>query len=151
MGEIGGDSDQRYIIALRAPGGSWDSSDRTAAPTSSTDFCISGSLVLPSSRHTDQPNVHRWTVQEHDTGNHANMSANIVDQGPMDGPDRVGPDYSPKRTKKESLRRIVKAFTTKQGLIGSYDYGKQKPYNPRQLTRPNWDTQLSSSSQIFPS
>ena len=47
-----------------------------------------------------------------------------IDQGPMDGPDRVGPDYSPKRSFGEHLRHIGKAFTTKEGLIGDYDYGK---------------------------
>ncbi|EHK99919.1 putative Uric acid-xanthine permease [Glarea lozoyensis 74030] len=46
-----------------------------------------------------------------------------IDQGPMDGPDRVGPDYSPKRTFGENLRAFGKAFTTKDGLIGQYDYG----------------------------
>jgi hypothetical protein len=46
-----------------------------------------------------------------------------IDQGPMDGPDRVGPDYSPKRTFGGHLRHIGKAFTTKDGLIGNYDYG----------------------------
>lgn len=50
-----------------------------------------------------------------------------LDQGPMDGPDQIGPDYSPKRTPKEHLSHIVKAFTTKQGLIGDYDYGKNTP------------------------
>lgn len=47
-----------------------------------------------------------------------------IDQGPLDGPDNIGPDYGPKRTKKESLQAIVKAFTTKEGLIGTYDYGE---------------------------
>lgn len=67
-----------------------------------------------------------------------------IDQGPMDAPDRIGPgmislqnsstktianprsskDYSEQRTKKEHLQHIFKAFTTKKGLIGDYDYGK---------------------------
>lgn len=47
-----------------------------------------------------------------------------IDEGPMDGPNQIGPDYSEKRTKKEHMQHIVKAFTTKQGLIGNYDYGK---------------------------
>jgi hypothetical protein len=50
-----------------------------------------------------------------------------IDQGPMDGPDTVGPDYSPKRTFGEHLRHIGKAFTTKDGLIGNYDYGNYPP------------------------
>jgi hypothetical protein len=45
-----------------------------------------------------------------------------LDQGPLDGPDNIGPDYSPKRTKKESMQAIFKAFTTYEGLVGSYDY-----------------------------
>lgn len=37
--------------------------------------------------------------------------------------DRIGPDYGPKRSFGEKARRAFKAFTTKEGLIGSYDYG----------------------------
>lgn len=36
--------------------------------------------------------------------------------------DRIGPDHAPKRSFGEKCRRLGKAFTTKQGLIGSYDY-----------------------------
>ncbi|KAG4428543.1 hypothetical protein IFR05_015977, partial [Cadophora sp. M221] len=46
-----------------------------------------------------------------------------VDVGLDDGPDRIGPDYSPKRTFSEYIKNVVKAFTTKDGLLGSYDYG----------------------------
>lgn len=49
----------------------------------------------------------------------AKMSANV----PEDAPDRIGPDYSPTRTYAEHLQRIVKACTTRDGLIGDYDYG----------------------------
>ncbi|KAG9247788.1 permease family-domain-containing protein, partial [Calycina marina] len=49
------------------------------------------------------------------------MSANI-DAGPYDGPDTIGPEYSEKRTFSKHISHIVKAFTTKQGLIGTYDY-----------------------------
>lgn len=45
-----------------------------------------------------------------------------IDNGPMDGPDRIGPDYSPRRTFGEHVNHIAKAFTTRQGLIGTYDY-----------------------------
>lgn len=37
-------------------------------------------------------------------------------------PDRIGPDHGPKRTFGEKVRRVVKAFTTKDGLVGNYDY-----------------------------
>ncbi|KAF2260756.1 Xanthine/uracil permease [Lojkania enalia] len=37
-------------------------------------------------------------------------------------PDTIGPDHSPKRSWGDKCRRFVKAFTTKEGLIGSYDY-----------------------------
>ncbi|KAF2002347.1 Xanthine/uracil permease [Amniculicola lignicola CBS 123094] len=37
-------------------------------------------------------------------------------------PDRIGPDQSPKRGFADKARRSVKALTTKEGLIGSYDY-----------------------------
>ncbi|KAF2113466.1 permease family-domain-containing protein [Lophiotrema nucula] len=37
-------------------------------------------------------------------------------------PDRIGPDHGPKRSWGEKGRRVVKAFTTKEGLIGTYDY-----------------------------
>ncbi|KAH4201995.1 hypothetical protein HBI73_141100 [Parastagonospora nodorum] len=36
--------------------------------------------------------------------------------------DRIGPDQGPKRTWGEKFRRVGKAFTTKDGLIGKYDY-----------------------------
>ncbi|KAL2847461.1 purine permease [Aspergillus pseudoustus] len=40
----------------------------------------------------------------------------------MDGPDQIGPDFSPKRTFCEHIRRAVQTFTTKDSLIGDYDY-----------------------------
>jgi NCS2 family nucleobase:cation symporter-2 len=40
----------------------------------------------------------------------------------MDGPDQIGPDFSPKRTFRERICRLVHVFTTKDGLIGDYDY-----------------------------
>ncbi|GKZ20571.1 hypothetical protein AbraIFM66951_005896 [Aspergillus brasiliensis] len=40
----------------------------------------------------------------------------------MDGPDQIGPDYRPKRTWSDVRRRLVKTFTTREGLIGDYDY-----------------------------
>ncbi|KAJ9629737.1 hypothetical protein H2203_002118 [Taxawa tesnikishii (nom. ined.)] len=43
--------------------------------------------------------------------------------GTKDGsPDRIGPDMSRRRTFSEKCRRLGKAFTTKDGLIGDYDY-----------------------------
>ncbi|KAF2748696.1 xanthine/uracil permease protein-like protein [Sporormia fimetaria CBS 119925] len=39
-----------------------------------------------------------------------------------DGPDRIGPDHGPKRSVGEQCRRFVRAFTTKDGLVGQYDY-----------------------------
>ena len=49
-----------------------------------------------------------------------------IDDGPQDLPDRIAPsnsESSPKRSFGEHVRHIVRAFTTKQGLIGTYDYG----------------------------
>ncbi|KAJ5095046.1 hypothetical protein N7532_007337 [Penicillium argentinense] len=40
----------------------------------------------------------------------------------MDGPDQIGPDRSPKRSVADKARRIVKSFTTREGLLGDYDY-----------------------------
>ncbi|KAJ5765343.1 hypothetical protein N7520_004902 [Penicillium odoratum] len=40
----------------------------------------------------------------------------------MDGPDQIGPDYSPKRSFSDKFRSIVRTFTTRDGLIGDYDY-----------------------------
>ncbi|EED20722.1 purine permease, putative [Talaromyces stipitatus ATCC 10500] len=40
----------------------------------------------------------------------------------MDGPDQIGPDTGPKRTISDRFRRAVRSFTTKEGLIGDYDY-----------------------------
>jgi uric acid-xanthine permease len=39
-----------------------------------------------------------------------------------DGPDRIGPDTDRKQKMVDRSRGLVKAFTTKEGLIGSYDY-----------------------------
>ncbi|KAI9848857.1 MAG: hypothetical protein M1837_006373 [Sclerophora amabilis] len=39
-----------------------------------------------------------------------------------EGPDRIGPDMGPKRSLEDRARRIVRAVTTKNGLIGDYDY-----------------------------
>ncbi|KAF4631878.1 hypothetical protein G7Y89_g6255 [Cudoniella acicularis] len=46
-----------------------------------------------------------------------------IDNGPMDGPDQITPEHSPKRSFGEHVQHITKAFTTKQGLVGTYDYG----------------------------
>ena len=39
-----------------------------------------------------------------------------------DGPDSIGPFPHPKRPLSQRLRSLYKVFTTKDGLIGSYDY-----------------------------
>jgi uric acid-xanthine permease len=41
----------------------------------------------------------------------------------MAEPDRIGPDMSPKKTLADRANRVRKAFFTKQGLVGDYDYG----------------------------
>ncbi|KAJ5541899.1 Xanthine/uracil/vitamin C permease [Penicillium sp. DV-2018c] len=41
----------------------------------------------------------------------------------MDGPDQIGPDHTPKRTITDKVRYAVKTFTTREGLLGDYDYG----------------------------
>jgi hypothetical protein len=45
---------------------------------------------------------------------------------PMDGPDLIIPanEAPPKQTFREQISHNAKAFTTKEGLIGDYDYGK---------------------------
>ncbi|KAJ5081317.1 hypothetical protein NUU61_009581 [Penicillium alfredii] len=40
----------------------------------------------------------------------------------MDGPDQIGPDLPPQRSWGDRVRRIVKTFTTREGLVGDYDY-----------------------------
>lgn len=40
-----------------------------------------------------------------------------------DHPDQIGPDAASKKTFADRGRGFVKAFTTKEGLIGNYDYG----------------------------
>ena len=40
-----------------------------------------------------------------------------------DSPDTIGPDHAPKRTLADKSRRLLRAFTTKDGLVGDYDYG----------------------------
>ncbi|KAJ5251827.1 hypothetical protein N7489_002237 [Penicillium chrysogenum] len=41
----------------------------------------------------------------------------------MDGPDQIGPDHTPKRTISDKVRYAVRTFTTREGLLGDYDYG----------------------------
>jgi hypothetical protein len=36
--------------------------------------------------------------------------------------DRIGPDMSPKKTLADRIRVVKKAFLTKDGLVGDYDY-----------------------------
>ncbi|KAL2784535.1 uric acid-xanthine permease [Aspergillus keveii] len=40
-----------------------------------------------------------------------------------DGPDSVVPGSNPKKTVAQRMRSLVRAFTTRDGLIGDYDYG----------------------------
>jgi uracil-xanthine permease len=40
-----------------------------------------------------------------------------------DSPDTIGPETTPQRSFSEKGRRLIKAFSTKEGLIGDYDYG----------------------------
>ncbi|MCJ1426504.1 hypothetical protein MMC29_004407 [Sticta canariensis] len=40
-----------------------------------------------------------------------------------DSPDTIGPDLTPKRTLADRGRSLLRTFSTKQGLIGDYDYG----------------------------
>ncbi|KAF2877500.1 permease family-domain-containing protein [Massariosphaeria phaeospora] len=40
----------------------------------------------------------------------------------MSGADRIGPDHGPKRSFGDKARRAVRAVSTKDGLIGNYDY-----------------------------
>lgn len=40
-----------------------------------------------------------------------------------DAPDRIGPDTIPRRPFSDKARSFAKAFTSKEGLIGDYDYG----------------------------
>ncbi|KFY32981.1 hypothetical protein V495_08545 [Pseudogymnoascus sp. VKM F-4514 (FW-929)] len=40
-----------------------------------------------------------------------------------DGPDTIGPDPHPRRTLRQRLQRVRNALTTREGLIGNYDYG----------------------------
>jgi hypothetical protein len=51
------------------------------------------------------------------------MSVTIDSNVPQDSPDRIGPEMAPKRSFGEHIQHISRAFTTKQGLIGTYDYG----------------------------
>jgi uric acid-xanthine permease len=62
---------------------------------------ISIDEAVPSSKTSDSPNM-------------------------ADGPDQIGPDMGPKKPFGQRLadvpRRIVKQFTTREGLLGDYDY-----------------------------
>ncbi|KAI4181729.1 MAG: hypothetical protein LQ346_006714 [Caloplaca aetnensis] len=39
-----------------------------------------------------------------------------------DSPDKIGPDMTPKKSYSDRARSVIKACTTKDGLIGDYDY-----------------------------
>jgi hypothetical protein len=39
-----------------------------------------------------------------------------------DGPDTIGPDSHPAKSLGQRLQRVRNAFTTREGLIGNYDY-----------------------------
>ena len=38
------------------------------------------------------------------------------------GPSQIVPEHAPKRTIGDRLKGVVKSFTTRQGLLGDYDY-----------------------------
>lgn len=46
-----------------------------------------------------------------------------IHRGPQDGPDCIGPETSAKRSFGERIHSVARAFTTKNGLVGNYDYG----------------------------
>ena len=45
-----------------------------------------------------------------------------IDDGPLDSPDSIAPVPTPKRSVREHFHFTVKALTTKEGLVGNYDY-----------------------------
>lgn len=47
-----------------------------------------------------------------------------IDQGPDDAPDRITGEEPPKRSFGQRLSDFKRAFTTKEGLLGTYDYGE---------------------------
>jgi hypothetical protein len=75
-----------------------------------------------------------------------------IDQGPHDGPDMIIPpnEASPKRSFGEHISHIFKAFTTKDGLVGDYDYG-ELPRIWECGVVANQLLQRSCSRRIFPS
>jgi hypothetical protein len=75
-----------------------------------------------------------------------------IDQGPHDGPDVIIPanEASPKRSFGEHISHIFKAFTTKDGLVGDYDYG-ELPHIWECAVVSNQLLQRSCSRRIFPS
>ena len=40
-----------------------------------------------------------------------------------EGPDVIGPDYHPKKNVAHYIKVLKRTFLTREGLIGSYDYG----------------------------
>lgn len=53
----------------------------------------------------------------------SNLSAmSSVDYVKDDHPDQIGPEETPKKSWSDRGRGFVKAFTTKDGLVGEYDY-----------------------------
>ncbi|KAH9842057.1 Purine permease [Teratosphaeria destructans] len=51
------------------------------------------------------------------------MSTPTVNNFKDDGPDQIGPETTPRRSFGDQARSIFEAVTTRDGLIGTYDYG----------------------------
>ncbi|KAK2630417.1 hypothetical protein QTJ16_001237 [Diplocarpon rosae] len=55
------------------------------------------------------------------------MSYN-ADDGPQDLPDRIAPESPPQRTWGQHVRHVTRAFTTKQGLVGTLLFKPSLPF-----------------------
>lgn len=47
-----------------------------------------------------------------------------IDSGPDDAPNNITGEEAPKRTFGQHLADAKEAWTTKEGLLGTYDYGE---------------------------
>ena len=80
-------------------------------------FSLSGTCATPLIAHKTGDEATQIAA-EHSELPAMSLSMDVKD----DSPDQIGPSTSPRSTFSGKAKRFAKAFTTKDGLIGTYDY-----------------------------
>ncbi|KAE8450571.1 hypothetical protein EG329_006302 [Mollisiaceae sp. DMI_Dod_QoI] len=73
-----------------------------------------------------------------------------IDSGPDDAPDRITGEEVPERSFGQHLNAIKKAFTTKEGLLGTYDYAFLFTPNLPFMKKPTQTAPFFSLQQRMP-